>query len=108
MKFISKYKSYNIILRPAFHRTNNIGMNEYVQGVSAQFENSEYNTDDEEMIKALKSSKFYGTDFWSDEPEEKVKPTEEAEKAEADKKLGAELSSPEKTNKTNKAGKTNK
>lgn len=69
MKFFSKYRKYKVWIRPSYYRIDNLGNRVFVQGVFAQFENNLFETEDKEMIEALKKAKSFGIDFWSvDEP----------------------------------------
>ena len=63
MKFISKYKEHRVGLVPARHLIDNFGRRNYQAGVSAQFHNGEFETNDPQIIKFLKESVWYGVDF---------------------------------------------
>lgn len=64
MTFQSKYPNYKIVLKPSHYRFDNLGNRVFVAGLSCQFTDGFYTTEDEETIKLLKSAKSYGIDFW--------------------------------------------
>ena len=66
-------------IKPSFYAHDNFGNPVFQQGIFAQFENGWYETDDKEIIKALKNNPMYGIDFWSID-DEKVELNEEGER----------------------------
>lgn len=63
MQFISKYRKHLVVLVPARHIYDNLGIRRYQAGKSAQFEDFRFDTEDPEMIKLLKESPWYNVDF---------------------------------------------
>lgn len=63
MKFISKYKEHKVGLIPSRHIIDNFGRRTYLAGKEAQFHDFQFETEDQEIIKLLKESKWYGVDF---------------------------------------------
>ena len=63
MRFVSKYKEHRIVLVPDRYIIDNYGRRMLQKGISAQFTNNQFETDDPEIIKLLKESQWYGVDF---------------------------------------------
>lgn len=64
MKFISRGLKLRIVLIPSRYMRDSFGARSYVAGKDAQFENSQFDTSDPEVIKMLKQSKSFGIEFW--------------------------------------------
>lgn len=67
MKFTSKkYSELRIVLKPTYQRI--VGMSsETVQGITVEFHDSVYETEDKEIIDLLRNSDYYGVSFFSNE-----------------------------------------
>lgn len=63
MIFTSKYKEHRIVLIPDRHLVDNYGRRTLQKGISAQFHNNQFETNDPQIIKLLKESEWYGVDF---------------------------------------------
>lgn len=78
MKFISRFKAYKIVLRPARYVINAYGERNFIQGVHAKFVDSIFETNDTETIELLLKKKEYGVDYWSADPNIKTTISEES------------------------------
>lgn len=89
MKFISKkFRELRIVLVPGYRKI--VGMtSELVPGVTVEFHNYEYQTNDMDIITALKAHPFYGVQIFSSEPE-KDEPNIEGLRMENEKRAVAE------------------
>lgn len=84
MLFMSKYKEHRVVLIPDRYTVDNFGRRTFQKGVSAQFHNNQFETNDKEVIKLLKESVWYGVDFRAVGDE--TPKTEQAEKASQEEK----------------------
>lgn len=76
MLFTSKYKEHVIVIKPARHLFNPTGERQYLAGVSARFHENIFETNDPEIIAALKAHRMYGIEF-SGEEEKTITPNPE-------------------------------
>lgn len=89
MKFISKkYKELRLVLKPISKQIVGIS-SQIIPGVTVEFHNFEYSTENQEMIAALKAHTGFGVQFFSDEAEANV-PNIEGLRLENEKKTIAE------------------
>ena len=88
MKFISKYKEHRLVLVPDRHINDQYGRRTLQKGITAQFSNNEFETEDPKMIELIRTNEWYGIDFKAvgdNQPvseETKVKIAKENESAE--------------------------
>lgn len=83
MEFISKYRKYQIVLKPS-RRVVIDGEASVKAGVRVRFDNFSYSTDDQEEIELLKSNKKFGVDYFEGPTEETKKKVEETVNKDAD------------------------
>jgi len=93
MKFISKkYKALQLVLQPTTKRY--VGLKwQIVPGTRVVFENGVYETEDKEIIEALKSHRLYGVQFYTDEPKADEPNREGAKEENAKKAVAEEIAS---------------
>jgi len=87
MKFISKYKSYSLVVKSERYVLDSMGNRAFVPGLEAKFQDFEFSTEDPELIEGMKKNPSYGVDFWG---EEKMEQTEESKKLAASEKKASE------------------
>jgi hypothetical protein len=63
VKFVSKYKNYEIVEKPSFIRVEN-GIPYVVYGKRYEFGDGTYETSDPKEIEFLRKHKFFGVDFY--------------------------------------------
>lgn len=63
MKFVSKYKKHRVVLVPDRYIVDNYGVRTLKRGISAQFVNGIFETEDKEIIELLKKNEWYNVDF---------------------------------------------
>ena len=97
MKFFArKYRNLRLVIGARTRvqvegRLTHASLNpDFPMGLTVQFENGEYDTEDKKIIAALKAHPNYGMYFFSGEPGEAEAPTEAALRAENEKKEKAE------------------
>lgn len=94
MLFLSpQYASYKIWITPPYHKLGNQGMREFVAGTCVKFENGRYSTEDKDIIKALKESRFCGVDFFIGDQSENLEPSPAAKEELAKEKEAVSLAS---------------
>lgn len=72
MRFIArKYRGLRVILKPAYRQIVN-GVDTYQSGKTVEFNNGVFETNDPELIQALKACNVYGSMFISDSGEAEV------------------------------------
>jgi len=66
MLFISKYANLRLILEPK--RWKEIEGSKFLtDGLTVEFHNGQYSTNDKDIIEKLKNTKIFGRDYWSGE-----------------------------------------
>lgn len=66
MLFISKFANLRLILEPK--RWKEIDGSKFLtDGLTVEFQNGQFSTKDEELIKKLKNTKVFGRDYWTGE-----------------------------------------
>ena len=63
MKFVSKFKEHRVVLIPDRYIVDNYGRRSLQKGISVEFHNNEYETDDPKIIKLLKETPIYGVHY---------------------------------------------
>ena len=76
MMFISKYANYRIVLKSMRYKEVE-GTKFLTEGLTIEFMNGMYETNDESIINQLKAAKQYGIDYWTNS-KEKDEPSREA------------------------------
>lgn len=88
MLFISKKKSYKIILQAKRFLLSRDGEKVLQPGLKVIFQGSQFETEDKDVIKQLKSTKYFGVDYWCAEGD--TAPTQEGQALESATKQASE------------------
>lgn len=67
MLFTSKYAKHVIVIKPSHYLFNPSGERQFVSGVKAKFHENKFETNDPEIIAALKAHRMYGVEFVGEE-----------------------------------------
>jgi len=65
MIFMSKYLGLKMVIVPARYLHDASGQRRYQAGKTASFSEGRFETEDQEVIDAIKADKRYGIDFWA-------------------------------------------
>lgn len=68
MQFISKYENLRLVIQPK--RWKEVDGSKFLtDGITVEFRNGVFDTEDKELITSLKGCRSFGQDFWSAEGE---------------------------------------
>lgn len=90
MLFTSRKRAYKIIIKPKRFALSRDGEKVLLPGTKVIFQNGVFETEDKDLIKELKDTKYFGVDYFISDAGDENTPTEEGQNLEIKTKQASE------------------